>query len=94
MINELLPLPVRSQIPTFSPGLIDMVILSRIAGPAIVYEAERFLSSIAPFEGQISGTCWSSPARFSSGVVLVKFFNLETAPIEVSREVPLSDDPS
>jgi len=87
MTSELFPLPVGPQIQIFSPGLMDMLTRWRIGGPEMVYDAERSLNSTAPHAGQLSKTGRLSPARPSLGVSVVKFFNLDTAPIDVSRDV-------
>lgn len=87
LTKELLPLPLRPQIPIFSPGLIDIVKLRRTRSELTEYEAETFANSIAPLVGQLSGGVSISLGRFSDAVWAEKLLSRAIAPKEVSRRV-------
>ena len=87
VIREDLPLPLRPQIPSFSPGAMERERALMIGGPVGVYAAVTLENSIAPVDGQSSGTSCVSARRFSEAVVREKVMRRAIAPKEVSRVV-------
>lgn len=87
MKRELFPLPLRPQIPIFSPGAMCKLTSLRTGVPSGVYAAEKCLVWISPLDGQLSGTVWISLSRFSHGVSSENVFNREISPMLVSRSV-------
>jgi len=65
-----------------------MVLGDRLDRKMYLYDAETFLNSMNPLEGQVSGGTAISAGRASDGVSALNAFTLETAPILVSIVVP------
>ena len=97
--KELFPLPLRPQIPIFSPARMDSD-KSRITSflfPSLLYAAETLRKSIDPLGGHDwdalslppSGSGKISSGRFSFSVVVTNSRIRATAPIEVSSPVQL-----